>query len=391
MEIVRIVLAFGGDAWLPPFLVGALVTLIAQSSSTVSILAITLKAAGLLSFDQAVATIYGASLGSGLAVVLLAGGLEGTARQPVLWQATLRAAGAGLFLLLLELERSFDIPLVLWSVGQLTHELDTQLALVFLLLQLITALLIAPFHQPLERLLERWAPTSEGEIQSRPRYLYPQALEDAPSALALVDAEQRRLAERLPHLLDPVREDTEGGTPVSTAAMAALEAEIARFIAALLAREMPAEALHNAVRLQARLGLLTALRETVGEYVATAQGLMEDGMAGPVSAYIGAGLSWSAARTRASAARDPGAVYLDMMGISTTDPLARLVLPAYDCVVKCSHTFNVLDARGAISVTERQRFIGRVRHIARACAESYLAQREALGFPLLPRTAAAAE
>jgi glycyl-tRNA synthetase alpha chain len=73
------------------------------------------------------------------------------------------------------------------------------------------------------------------------------------------------------------------------------------------------------------------------------------------------------------------------------DPLARLVLPAYDCVVKCSHTFNVLDARGAISVTERQRYIGRVRHIARACAESYLAQREALGFPLLPRTAAAAE
>lgn len=65
------------------------------------------------------------------------------------------------------------------------------------------------------------------------------------------------------------------------------------------------------------------------------------------------------------------------------DPKKRLVLPAYDCVIKCSHAFNVLDARGAISVTERQRFIGRVRHIARATAESYLAQREALGFPLL--------
>jgi glycyl-tRNA synthetase alpha chain len=66
-----------------------------------------------------------------------------------------------------------------------------------------------------------------------------------------------------------------------------------------------------------------------------------------------------------------------------SDPKKRLVLPAYDCVIKCSHAFNVLDARGAISVTERQRFIGRVRHIARATAESYLAQREALGFPLL--------
>ncbi|MCB9591376.1 MAG: glycine--tRNA ligase subunit alpha [Sandaracinaceae bacterium] len=65
------------------------------------------------------------------------------------------------------------------------------------------------------------------------------------------------------------------------------------------------------------------------------------------------------------------------------DPLQRLVLPAYDCVVKCSHLFNVLDARGAISVTERQRFIGRVRHIARGVSEAWLAQREALGFPLV--------
>ncbi len=65
--------------------------------------------------------------------------------------------------------------------------------------------------------------------------------------------------------------------------------------------------------------------------------------------------------------------------------LRRLVLPAYDCVVKCSHLFNVLDARGAISVTERQAYIARVRHMARACAESWLAQRRALGFPLLRR------
>jgi glycyl-tRNA synthetase alpha chain len=64
------------------------------------------------------------------------------------------------------------------------------------------------------------------------------------------------------------------------------------------------------------------------------------------------------------------------------DPLKRLLLPAYDCVIKCSHTFNLLDARGAISVTERQRYIARVRHIARAVCETWLAQREAQGFPL---------
>ena len=61
----------------------------------------------------------------------------------------------------------------------------------------------------------------------------------------------------------------------------------------------------------------------------------------------------------------------------------RLVLPAYDYCLKCSHVFNILDARGAISVSERQRFIGRVRALARACAEGYLAERERLGFPML--------
>jgi glycyl-tRNA synthetase alpha chain len=65
-----------------------------------------------------------------------------------------------------------------------------------------------------------------------------------------------------------------------------------------------------------------------------------------------------------------------------------LVLPAYDFVMKCSHTFNLLDARGAISVTERASYIGRVRNVARICAEEYLRMRERLGFPLLKGGAA---
>jgi glycyl-tRNA synthetase alpha chain len=60
-----------------------------------------------------------------------------------------------------------------------------------------------------------------------------------------------------------------------------------------------------------------------------------------------------------------------------------LILPAYDYCLKCSHTFNLLDARGAISVTERTSFIGRVRNLARLSAEGYLRQREEMGFPLL--------
>ncbi|AGA92340.1 glycyl-tRNA synthetase, tetrameric type, alpha subunit [Thioflavicoccus mobilis 8321] len=62
-----------------------------------------------------------------------------------------------------------------------------------------------------------------------------------------------------------------------------------------------------------------------------------------------------------------------------------LPLPAYEQVLKASHTFNLLDARNAISVTERQRYILRVRALARAVAQTYYERREALGFPLLNR------
>jgi glycyl-tRNA synthetase alpha chain len=62
---------------------------------------------------------------------------------------------------------------------------------------------------------------------------------------------------------------------------------------------------------------------------------------------------------------------------------AGLPLPGYEMVMKCSHTFNLLDARGAISTTERASYIGRVRALARQVAQAYLASREALGFPML--------
>ncbi|HNT39802.1 MAG TPA: glycine--tRNA ligase subunit alpha, partial [Rubrivivax sp.] len=63
----------------------------------------------------------------------------------------------------------------------------------------------------------------------------------------------------------------------------------------------------------------------------------------------------------------------------------QLALPAYEQVLKAAHTFNLLDARGAISVTERAAYIGRIRKLARSVAQSYLESRARLGFPMAPR------
>ncbi len=65
--------------------------------------------------------------------------------------------------------------------------------------------------------------------------------------------------------------------------------------------------------------------------------------------------------------------------------LEKLVIPSYDYVLKCSHTFNVLDARGAISVSERTNYIGRVRNLARNIAALYLEQRSEMEYPLLKK------
>jgi glycyl-tRNA synthetase alpha chain len=69
---------------------------------------------------------------------------------------------------------------------------------------------------------------------------------------------------------------------------------------------------------------------------------------------------------------------------------AGLPLPGYEMVMKCSHTFNLLDARGAISTTERAAYIGRVRALARLVAQAYFDSREALGFPMLKQEQQAA-
>ena len=62
-----------------------------------------------------------------------------------------------------------------------------------------------------------------------------------------------------------------------------------------------------------------------------------------------------------------------------------LVLPAHDYILKCSHTFNVLDTRGAIGVTERQALFGRMRDLSHRVAEAYVEQRQKLGYPWLKK------
>lgn len=281
LPLVQAALAGGhGGLWLP-FLAAAGVTMVAQSSSTVTILAITLSAAGLLAPNQAVMVVYGASLGSGLAMLVLMGELRGTARQIALSQLLFKVVGTALFLLLFLAEAWGRVPLVLGLLDQLGDAPGPRLAALFLLFQTVTALVMAGLNGGLLAVLARLSPPRPVEQLARPRYLYAQAMEDATTALALVEREQRHLLARLPLLLDPWRE---GGRPAEVSAEAMLEAtgaverEVALFLGGLLGRSSLGASMARAMVLESRAALFASLRETVGDYatiVATARGTEE--------------------------------------------------------------------------------------------------------------------
>jgi phosphate:Na+ symporter len=291
-EWIQTVMAMAGTALLPAFLAGATFAFVAQSSTASTILALTLQQAGLLSFDQVVMALYGATLGAGLAVLLLLGNLSSTARQLAWGQLLARVGATVLFCLLFAVERGLDLPLVLWLLGRLAPDLPHQLGLLFLVFQVVTALLLEPVKGPVLRLIAWLSPPSAAEALSRPQFIYAQSLEDAPTALDLVRREEERLLARLPLLLDEVREDAQQPDVPRLALAAAsesVERAITDFLASLLERGCEREELDRAVALENRVVLLGSLRETVLELAATAEavGAGQGGGSGPLAQLLG--------------------------------------------------------------------------------------------------------
>ena len=160
----------------------------------------------------------------------------------------------------------------------------------------------------------------------------------------------------------------------------------------------PADVLENALRDSVEAEFFGEFREgSVGEddadqpaaarsapdAASKAVGQVEpEALGDEIRGQAGEGLKSRAAETELAAGSDGGVAD---EAESLAQITAGLVLPAYEYCLKCYHTFNLLDARGAISVTERTGYIARIRKLARGSAEAYLNQRKEMGFPLLAR------
>jgi phosphate:Na+ symporter len=287
------VAAVGDDPWMREFIefagsgvaialvAGFVIAVAVQSSSIVTVLALPLVHEGLIGLDQTVLMIYGASVGSGFAVMLAASGMEGTARQISMVQAMLRVVAAAVLLPLFFVERDTGVPLVMALLRLVSGSDATQCALAYALFQVVLVVLSEAIAKSLISLAARLAPPSLVEAVMKPHYLFDEAVSDPTTALELVNLEHNRLLTFLPDFIEdlrPVEERSATAHPLKLrfAASDAIASEIDQFLGATL-RENPGmsgvdKVFSARTRLQTLQPLQVALMQFASDLIAVPVG-----------------------------------------------------------------------------------------------------------------------
>lgn len=251
------------------FVIGMVLAVIAQSSATVTVIAMAMASAGLLTLGQSMMIVFGASFGSGINTFLIVAGVSGTSRQLPILQALVKTLGIVVLLPIFAIERTFHIHLLGHAIHVLTGDRSRQVAYVYLACQISAVVAQILFSKFIPSWLQRLAPPSQEEAVSKPRYLYLQALSEPESALALVDREQARVFNFLPIYLgvsDHIGDDEvipkQGAV---LAAATALDEAIEHFLSDLADTAPSRDLLEQIANRQARNNLLQSIHESLDE------------------------------------------------------------------------------------------------------------------------------
>lgn len=216
------------------FLVAALLTVVVQSGAAVCVLGISMATLGVLTVDQTIMLLYGVTFGSALILYLLSMNLAGRSRQVAMCQVGLNVLICVVAVPALFLELELGVPLLKALVLSLDQGLGQQMAIALLLVNLLGALALLAVVGPVERVFAKLWPATATEELEETEFLHDGALEDAGSALSLVDLEQRRVFENLPRYFEAVRSGTDLGA--LRHGIRSLLTEIERFQTDLLIR-----------------------------------------------------------------------------------------------------------------------------------------------------------
>lgn len=182
------------DSYLITFLLGCMITVVAQSAAATSILVITLAGVGIFGFEQTVMGIFGANFGSGIVSLVLSGKFQGKSRQLAMFQIVfINFISTLVFVALFYVEVLGHVPLLKTLVQSISDNIEQQMAWVYLLLNVV-GLVFLPFSRHIELLLDRCFPSTQSESDSTPKFIHDQAINDPIVALDLVKLEQNNLA-----------------------------------------------------------------------------------------------------------------------------------------------------------------------------------------------------
>jgi phosphate:Na+ symporter len=190
--------AYAAQWTLSGFAVGIALALITQSSATVSVITMAMVSAGLVTLEQAMTTLYGASIGSGVSTYLIATSMKGKVRQVAVLQVAVKVLGVVVLMPLFLIEHYGGVPLLAHAIRAVTGDASVQIALVYGVIQLVSVFALEALNRPLWPLVALLSPPSVEDNLSAPRFLYAQALDDPDTALTLVDREQARVLSLLP-------------------------------------------------------------------------------------------------------------------------------------------------------------------------------------------------
>jgi phosphate:Na+ symporter len=232
--------------WLPPlleqmrglylvsFLVGAGLTLIAQSDMAVAMIAIAMASSGLFALEESAMIAYGTQGGAGLLTYGFSFNFKGRARQVVMSQVYFKLVVTATCVALFYVESLLDVPLLLALARLVTEDVGTQVAVVTLVFSFVGALAIWGFTRPMLRQVERFHPPSTSELLAEPRYVGGRASDTPETGLLLVAREQEVLFERLPAYLDAIREEGDRDRPPALhEAFESISAEIGQVLSDL--------------------------------------------------------------------------------------------------------------------------------------------------------------
>ncbi|MEO6339945.1 MAG: hypothetical protein ABIO39_07915 [Caulobacteraceae bacterium] len=263
-----------GQSPAAPFLISAALAVVTQSSTVAGAIAVALVRVGVFDLDAALLLLAGANFGSGLNYAFLGRNGEATGRHILFFQAAQKAFGSAALVTALVVAQD---PLNA-AVALIPADAAGRIAWSFLVVQLFGSFSATLLRRPLAWLFERIAPPRHGDDLAKPAFLATEALEVPELALDLALREEHRLIQRLPMMLDHVRD---GGDPTTPPAKTLLDAGLAvgdairSYVANVLEEQPDHATIVRAMRLQQGVGNAIALHQTLAEFEAATRTALE--------------------------------------------------------------------------------------------------------------------